>query len=194
MAFKIGVFGSAIGAEKDIEEKAYLIGKEIANQNCILITGGCCGLPYLASKGAFENKGKTIAYSPGADLGEHTNNYGLPKDVFGEFVFIPEDYSFRGNKPVCLKYRNVTSCAEADAGIIIGGRIGTINEFTNLYDMGKVIGILKGSRGSTDIIPEIVKSANKDSGAILIYEYDLVELVKKIVNELKKKGERNATN
>ena len=30
-----------------------------------------------------------------------------------------------GEKTVCRKYRNVISCANVDAGIIIGGRIGT---------------------------------------------------------------------
>jgi predicted Rossmann-fold nucleotide-binding protein len=188
MELKIAVFGSAIGSKKEIEEKAYIVGKEIAKQNCIVVSGGCGGLPYLASKGAFENKGKTIAFSPRADLDEHTNKNRFPEDVFSEFVFVPKDFSSLNDKSVCRKYRNVTSCAETDAGIIIGGRIGTINEFTNLYDMNKVIGILKGSEGATELIPQIIESANKKTGSVIIFEEDPVKLVEKIVNELRSRG------
>jgi len=187
MEFKIGVFGSAVGSTKEIEEKAYQIGKEIAKHNCALLSGGCWGLPYMASKGAFENNGKTIAYSPGKDLEDHEKNNKFPTDVFTEYVFVPKKIPF-DNYHILRKYRNIVSCAECDAGIIIGGRIGTLNEFSNLYDFGKVIGVLKGSGGVTELIPEIVKTVNKDSGAVIIYENNPLDLVQKVFNELMKRG------
>jgi len=184
MGFKIGVFGSAVGSEEAIQKKAYLIGKEIAKREGVVISGGCWGLPYMASKGAFENQGKTVAYSPGRNLKEHTIKNSFPKDVFTEFVFVPETFPFGDDEIICRKYRNVISCAEADAGIIIGGRIGTINEFTILYDLGKVVGMLEGSGGSTDLIPKIIESANKASNSVLIQDEDPSGLVEKIYKEL----------
>lgn len=187
--FKIGVFGSAVGSKKEIEEKAYLIGKAIAEQNCILTSGGGMGLPHIASKGAFENSGKVIAFSSCKNMTEHNKRYETQENVYTDHIFIPEDYPYINNKFICFKYRNVTSCAASDAGIIIGGRIGTLNEFTNLYDMGKVIGVLVGSEGPSELIPKIIEKANKnDAGAIVIYEKDPVELVKKIIDELKRRA------
>ena len=61
------------------------------------------------------------------------------------------------------KYRNVSSTANCDAGIIISGRWGTMNEFTNLYDMGKVIGILTETSGVADEIKNLSKKINKET-------------------------------
>ena len=53
MKIKIGVMGSAGGKTmKRIRRKAYQLGKEIAKHDCILISGGCPGLPYESVKGA----------------------------------------------------------------------------------------------------------------------------------------------
>ncbi len=185
MVLKIAVFGSAVGSKKEIEEKAYEIGKELAKQGCIVISGGCAGLPHAASKGAFENNGKTLAYSRGIDLEDHKNNDIFPSDVFSDYIFIPKDFKYADNKAICGKYRNVMTCADCDAGIIIGGRIGTLNEFTNLFDMKKVIGALKGSEGTADLIPQIIKDANKKGGTVVIEE-DPVLLVKKVIEEVQR--------
>lgn len=78
--------------------------------------------------------------------------------IFDRLIFIPKDYEFTKNKQVSLKYRNVTSTASCDAGIIISGRWGSLNEFTNLYDMGKIIGVLIGTGGVADELEELNKN------------------------------------
>ena len=77
------------------------------------------------------------------------------------------------------------TCADCDAGIIIGGRIGTLNEFTNLYDMIKVIGALKGSGGTADLIPKILEEAKKKGGTVIIEE-DPKILVDKVIEEVQR--------
>lgn len=58
-------------------------------------------------------------------------------------------------------YHNVLTTAACDAGIIIAGRWGSMNEFTNLYDMGKVIGVLTGTGGIADELPQLLKKISK---------------------------------
>jgi len=83
---------------------------------------------------------------------------------------------------VCLKYRNVSSVAGSDAGIIIGGRIGTMHEFTGLFDTGKIIGVLSGTGGLTQgYIEGLIEIANKKTDAVVIYESNPELLVDKII-------------
>lgn len=72
--FKIGVMGSAgrnRKLPKGLLKKSREIGREIARQGCILITGACMGLPYEAVIGAGESGGLVIGISPAASLKEH---------------------------------------------------------------------------------------------------------------------------
>ena len=79
------------------------------------------------------------------------------------------------------KYRNVISTANCDAGIIISGRWGTMNEFTNLHDMGKVIGIFTSTGGIADDIFRLSKKIHKPSKAELIFDDSPKKLIGKII-------------
>ena len=75
--FKIGLMGSAgrgINLPKDLLAKAKEIGREIAKNDCILITGSCMGTPHEAAIGAGEEKGLSIGISPCSNLKEHINS------------------------------------------------------------------------------------------------------------------------
>lgn len=63
------------------------------------------------------------------------------------------------------------------SGHIIGGRSGTLGESAIAYDEGKLIGILQGSGGITERIPELVRSVDKDTGARLVYSPEPFELI-----------------
>ena len=164
---KFGVFGSAAGEMKDTAKAgARAIGRRIAQTGNVVVTGGCRGLPYEAVLGANELHGKCIAFSPAVDLGDHIEVYNFPTTGFSEYVFVPRDYANVKNTDACKKYRNVNSVAYVDAAIIIGGRIGTMNEFTIAYDLGKKIGILGGSGGITsEAIRILLRDAAKESKA-----------------------------
>src|SRR3989344_7511153 len=88
-----------------------------------------------------------IGFSPATDAEAHARKYGCPTEGFSELVFIPKTYPHAGDIAVCRKYRNVASIAVVDMAIIIGGRIGTMNEFTIAYDLGKKIGLFENSGG-----------------------------------------------
>jgi predicted Rossmann-fold nucleotide-binding protein len=183
----IAVFGSASDYGKEQEQVANELGKEIARHGAVLVTGGCGGLPQAAALGAVKAGGHTIGYSPGHDLKEHTELHKFPTEGFGALMFLPEGLPHDDDIYACRKYRNVVSCAVCDAGIIISGRIGTLNEFTNLYDMGKVIGVLAGSKGVADLLPDLLKKLPKKTPATIVFDTEPKKLVEKVAKAI---GER----
>ncbi len=179
---KIGIYGSEDSLGPSIRRMAREIGAELARRGQTLITGACEGYPYDAVLAAAERGGICIGYSPATDLGRHIE-YGLPTQGFSEFVFVPSDYRHVEKIDVCRKFRNVSSVADTDGIVIIGGRIGTMNEFTIAYDLGKKIGILDGSGGITEsAIDALLREAGKDSRSRIIQCGDPILLVKGLID------------
>lgn len=189
MTYKIGVFGSAA---EILEEQAILkaegTGKFLGLEKVDIINGACTGLPYIASKKAFEMGSRIFGYSPCTDLKgqkEFTPNDDL--GIYEEIFYTPKSFEFADNLDVCKKYRNVISTANCNAGIIISGRFGTMNEFTNLFDMGKVIGVLERSGGIADEIKILNAKIKKKSKAKIVFSNSAEKLVKLVLEELKLK-------
>ena len=182
MKYKIGVYGSGKGESIDVVEKAKKIGKAIAENNCILITGSCLGVPHEAAISAKEHNGFTVGVSPASTLQEHEEKFGFPTDNFDLLIFT----GFGG------KGRNVVSVRTCDAAVFISGGSGTLNEFTLAYDEGKVCGILLGTGGAADIIEDLEKNViggrkhplSLKRDATIIYESDPEKLIKKIIEKL----------
>ncbi|NOZ51985.1 MAG: YHS domain-containing protein [Gammaproteobacteria bacterium] len=169
MRFTVGVMGSAGNEQsQSITGVAYALGQEIAKRGFILITGACPGLPYECARGATNGGGLSIGISPALSLDEHVQKYHSPVDCFDVLI-----YTGSG-----LMGREVTNIRSSDMVIIIGGRSGTLGEFAIAYDEGKLIGVVQGSGGITDKIPDIVASFDgKDNGAQVIYDADPQRLI-----------------
>lgn len=187
MKFKIGVFGSnAEELETSVIEKAKQIGKELARYKIIIITGASSGLPYHAAQEAAKKGAEIWGYSPVSNV-ENQKRFAPNDDIsiYKKLIFVPKIFLLSNNLESSKKYRNVVSTATCDAGIIISGRWGTLNEFTNLYDMGKIIGVLTGTRGVADELPTLTQKISKKSKAKIIFSSSPKELVKKVIKELK---------
>lgn len=188
MKYKIGVFGSAEGNLDKIFDKAHLLGTELGKQNVIVITGASTGIPYEVAKTAKENGAEIWGFSQTTNLKEQQKLApNCDSSIYKKLIYIPKNYEFAPSNAVCKKYRNVTSTATCDAGIIIAGRWGTLNEFTNLYDMGKVIGVLTGTGGIADELPKLSQKISKKSKAKILYNDSPAELVKGVLHELSSK-------
>ena len=75
----IGVMGPGEGATSDDMNNAYLLGKFIAGQNWVLLTGGRNkGIMNSASKGARENHGLTIGILPGESYNSLSEYVDIP--------------------------------------------------------------------------------------------------------------------
>ncbi len=88
MKITIGVMGSAGGAYSDqASTRLVQLGKAIAEHDCILITGGCPGLPYAAVQGAKAAGGMVVGISPGLSLDEHVQKYHSPTEGFDVLIY-----------------------------------------------------------------------------------------------------------
>ena len=146
---KIGVMGSASGPQIQGEHARKLateLGKEIGRRDHIFINGACPGLPNDALLGAKEVGGLTIGISPAFSLHEHIEEYMSPHE--NDFIM----YTGQG-----FMERDIINIRSSDGVIIIGGGIGTLNEFTIAYEEGRPIGVLTGTGGISDHIPHIVE-------------------------------------
>jgi len=168
----IGVMGSAGSDEgKEAGVQAFILGEAIGEHGLILITGACPGLPYESALGARSNGGLSVGISPALSLDEHIYKYESPTGAFDVII-----YTGSG-----LMGREVTNIRSSDMVIIVGGRSGTLGEFSIAYDEGKLIGVLENSGGITSALPDIVNSIDKDTGAKLIYESNPEKLVDKLI-------------
>lgn len=187
MKEKIGIFGSAIYDSEEITAKARELGEVLAESDVVLITGACSGLPYEVALGAYNrNRTEIWGFSPAADYkGQVACTPDDDNTIYSRLIYTPEDFEFIDDVSVARKYRNVMSTATCDGGIIISGRYGTLNEFTNLYDMGKVIGVLTGTGGIADILPDLGKQISKTSRATVFFDSSVSALVNQVINEIR---------
>ena len=177
MKLKIGVMGAATGAlSRKQKELAYQLGCAIVNHGFITITGACPGLPLESARGAAESGGLVIGISPALSEQEHVNKYRSPLEYHDVII-----YTGSG-----LMGREVVNIRSSDIVVIIGGRSGTLGEFSIAYDEGKLIGILLGTGGITSEIGHLVKTMKKKTGARVFYHDAPHTLVKRLARYYRK--------
>lgn len=175
LRYSICVSGAAVGPTvKANHEMAKVMGAEIAKSGHILTTGATVGLPYFAALGAKEAGGVSIGFSPASSLREHVRKYRLPYDVF-DFI------NYTG-----LNYvgRDLYLVQSSDAVITMGGRFGSLHEFTSALESHIPCGILLDSGGAADIIPILMQILEPPQNDLVVYDDDPVRLVKKMVTIL----------
>lgn len=175
LRYSICVSGAAAGQTvKDSKELAKRVGTAIAKKGHILTTGATVGLPYYAAYGAKKVKGTSIGFSPASSLREHLRKYRLPHDVF-DFI------NFTG-----LNYvgRDLYLVQSSDAVITVGGRFGSLHEFTSALEARKPCGVLLGSGGTADLIPGLMEKLEPPDRDLVIYDDDPERLVQRIVEIL----------
>lgn len=180
---KIAVCGSSIINNEVIAKKSYEIGKELAKNNVLILTGAGNGYPYEAVKGAASLNGKVFGISPAKNAYEHESNYSFP--IHG---FTSIEYTGLG-----IPLRNFPLVMESDAIIIISGQIGTLNEFSIAFNAGKVIGVLEGSGGITSTIEKIADICNKTREKYnIFYSDEGRKLVSIVIEKLKNQNEKGS--
>lgn len=170
MKLKIGVMGGASGPHsKENLVKAKALGKAIAENDAVLFFGATIGLPLEAAKAAKKAKGFVVGVSPGENEKEHREAYGYPVEACD--IVIYTGMGLAGGRNIVL----VKSC---DAIVVIGGGIGTMNEFSIAYAAGIPIGVLKGSGMFADRIEGLEKDVLKaEYGTMLAFEENPEKLV-----------------
>lgn len=173
MKLTIGVMGSSGGdLTEEACQKAYQVGEAIAEHDAVLITGGCPGLPYEAVKGAKAKGGLVVGISPGLSIDEHRDKYGSPVDGFDVLI-----YTGSG-----LMGREITNIRSCDIVVIVGGRTGTLGELAIAYDEGRLIGVLTGTGGITELVETIIQASGKETGACVLYDDDPNKLIERLID------------
>lgn len=185
MTYTIGVFGSAESSTPTTLKQAKKLGNILGKYKGIVITGAGSGLPFIAATEAAKGGSKIWGFSPAINRDHHQRLYPDHNlSIYAKLVFVPRSFPFILNDQACKKYRNVISTATCDAGIILAGRWGSLNEFTNLIDMGKTIGVLTGTGGIADYLPLLVSKIKKEGTGKVIFSRQPQILVNKIIHEL----------
>jgi uncharacterized protein (TIGR00725 family) len=180
--FEIVVSGAARISHccRNIEKVTREVGREIARQNCNLVTGATTGVPYFAALGCKGAGGFNIGFSPATSESAHLKTYRLPLVPFDIMIYTGADYTGR----------NIIMTKSADGIIIICGRMGTLHEFVTAFELQKPIAVLEGSGGTADKIRQIATGPYRGVKKI-IYAKDPRTLVKKLIELIKKEKRQN---
>jgi hypothetical protein len=175
--YQICVSGAAAGPTvKSSHQLSYELGAAIAKSGHTLTTGATVGLPQFAARGAKDNGGLSIGFSPAASIREHVKSYRLPVEEFDYINFTSMDYVGRDAYLV----------RSSDAVITVGGRMGSLHEFTTALESHKLCGVLLGSGGLADFIPTIMNTLPDSTNSEIIYDTDPKRMVKRIIEILDK--------
>ena len=170
---KIGVMGSASGPQIEdpvAREKARLLGVEIAKRGHIFINGACPGLPHDAMLAVKAGGGFTVGISPAFSEYEHVHEY-----------LSPHDHDLLIYTGMGFMERDIINIRSADGVVIVGGGIGTLNEFTIAYDEGRPIGIITNSGGISNSIPHVVQElCKREMPPNIVFDDDPIKLLDKL--------------
>ena len=174
---KIGVSGSADTRYSGLDafEKGKEIGREIARQGSIIVTGATTGFPMYAAMGAKDERGFSIGLSPAATEREHVETYKLPLDYMDVVIYTGFGYSGR----------DLLFVRSADAMIIGPGRVGTLNEFAVAFEDHRPIGILRASSDTDELLELIIDAAHRPNPNI-IFDTDPKALVERLIEMARK--------
>lgn len=178
MRYQICVSGAASGETvRGARKLAFDLGRAIAEQGKTLTTGATVGLPMYAAAG-FKSvkgaKGVSIGFSPAASFREHVAVYRLPTL---EFDYI----NFTG---MAYVGRDVHLVRSSDAVITVGGRMGSLHEFSTALESRKVCGVLLGSGGLADYVQELLNNVEAPNKENVVYGHNPEELVREVVKKL----------
>lgn len=159
---KVGV----IGARKCTQYgsmNAYKFGKELAENNVVIVSGMALGIDSMAHKGAIDAKGKTIAVlGCGVDIVYPSSNGNLRNEIIENGCIIsefpPNTAPFATNFPI----RNRIISGLSDAIIVVESakKSGTLITVGQALEQGRDIFAIPGninnpmSQGTNDLIKE----------------------------------------
>lgn len=176
--YQICVSGASKG--RSVDEGRVLaaaVGEAIAKAGHVLLTGATIGLPNFSAEGYKSAGGvMSLGISPATSKIEHVRKYRLPTEAYDSILFTGLHYVGR----------DALLINSSDAVISIGGRLGTLHEFTIAMETDTPIGFLQGAGGVSTQIMDILHAAGEASSENVVFSEDpadLVEQLEKLLNE-----------
>lgn len=151
-SYQICVSGAAHG--ESVEEGRQLasaLGEAIAKAGHSLMSGATVGLPNYAAEAYKAAGGRmSVGISPASSKVEHVMKYRLPIAAYDTILYTGLHYIGRDTLLI----------TSSDAVVSIGGRIGTLHEFTIAMESDTPIGFLQGAGGISEEIHNILGLAH----------------------------------
>ena len=177
--YQICVSGAAKGdSVEEGKELATRLGAAIAKAGHSLLTGATIGLPNYAAEGYKAAGGKmSVGISPAASKIEHVMKYRLPTEAYDTILYTGLHYVGRDSLLI----------TSSDAVVSIGGRLGTLHEFTIAMETDTPIGFLQGAGGVSEQIEVLMELAHPlRSGAMVTFNESATELIQDLTKHLDK--------
>lgn len=164
-------------------ELAAAAGIEIAKQGHSLLTGATIGLPNVAAMAYKKAGGKMcVGISPAASKVEHILKYRLPTEHYDTILYTGLHYIGR----------DMLLINSSDAVISIGGRMGTMHEFTIAIETDTPIGFVMGAGGISgeviDII-DLLRASDRIPENQVYFADDAKTILNKLTEVLNKKNQ-----
>lgn len=178
--YQICVSGAAKGESvHEGRDLAKSTGIAIAKAGHSLLTGATIGLPNVAAEAYKASGGQmSVGISPASSKIEHVMKYRLPTEAYDTILFTGLHYVGRDSLLI----------ASSDAVISIGGRLGTLHEFTIAMELDTPIGILVGAGGVSTEIDDVMRAAGIERSKNAFFSDNAEVLLELLVAEL---NERN---
>lgn len=175
--YQICVSGAARG--ESVEEGRRLaeqLGAAIAKAGHSLMTGATIGLPNYAAEAYKAAGGKmSLGISPAASKAEHVMKYRLPIKAYDAILYTGLHYVGR----------DMLLITSSDAVVSIGGRFGTLHEFTIAMEAGVPIGFLQGAGGISDEVKTLMTLAEPLPGdSLVLFNDSATELIADLTKHL----------
>lgn len=171
--YQLCVSGASRGETTDESQVlAKSLGTAIAKAGHALLTGATVGLPNFAAE-AYKTAGGTMSLgiSPAASKIEHVKKYRLPTEAYDTILFTGLHYIGR----------DMLLINSSDAVFSVGGRIGTLHEFTIAMETETPIGFLQGGGGISTEIGDILHAAGESRNKGVVFGDHAEQLVDQIV-------------
>jgi uncharacterized protein (TIGR00725 family) len=175
--YQICVSGAAKGESvEEGRELALAVGAAIAQAGHALMTGATVGLPNYAAEGYKAAGGKmSFGISPASSKVEHVRKYRLPTEAYDVILYSGLHYVGRDSLLI----------TSSDAVVSIGGRLGTLHEFTIAMESDTPIGFLQGAGGISEQINDIMELAHPlRPGAVVLFDTSPQDLVRNLTKAI----------
>lgn len=170
--YQICISGAARGRSvqegKDLAEET---GRIVAREQHTLMSGATIGLPNYAAQAYHQAGGPmSVGISPASSKVEHVMKYRLPTTPYNAILYTGLHYVGR----------DMLLITSSDAVISIGGRLGTLHEFTIAMETDTPIGFLEGAGGIGEEIMDILHAAGESKNRNVVFSDNPKDLLAKL--------------
>lgn len=180
--YQFCISGAARGLSiEESRKQAELVGQILAKKGQAILTGATIGLPNIVAM-AYKDAGgiSSVGISPAASKPEHVLKYRLPTNAYDSILYTGLHYVGR----------DALLVTSSDVVISIGGRMGTLHEFTIAVESDTPIGFIDNSSGIESEMRKILEITEFKKEVFIIFNSDPEKLIDDLIAHLNEKHKK----